>query len=222
METKTAETASSPPVSTETAVAATPISGLAEQASPSPPAPEIKPDTAALPVGYESAQAGAAPTPATSTATPGQEPGSLTNAVVHQAEPAPGGTGSATDATSVTNQPSADAVSAGISTNRSTETPTSPPAVAAAVPQPEIKPEVKTTTDVKLPTGFALTAEGETWQDVARRVLGDEKFADQLWKENRDRHDGGFEARPLANHLIRVPKIDGRGSTASQIASKTP
>jgi len=94
--------------------------------------------------------------------------------------------------------------------------------VAAAVPQPEDKPEVKTTSEVKLPTGFALTAEGETWQDVARRVLGDEKFADQLWKENRDRHDGGFEARPLANHLIRVPKIDGRGGTASQIASKTP
>ena len=204
----------------DSAVAATPISGIADQAKPSPAGAEIKPDSSALPVGYESAKAGAngAASPQNTTNS-GQEPGSLTNSVVHQAEPAPS---ASVTATSVGNPPGAGAsAESTVSSNAPpVAQPTSEPAVAAV--SADIKPEIKTTSDVKLPTGFALTAEGETWQDVARRVLGDEKFADQLWKENRDRHDGGFEARPLANHLIRVPKIDGRGSTASQIASKSP
>lgn len=77
---------------------------------------------------------------------------------------------------------------------------------------------LKQTSDLKLPSGFALATDGESWQDVARRVLGDEKYAMQLWKENLDAHEGLFDKRPLTSQLIRLPKI----SDPSRLASKAP
>ena len=75
-----------------------------------------------------------------------------------------------------------------------------------------------------MPAGFALANEGETWQDVSRRVIGDDRWADLLWKENRDLHHGQFETRPLVGRLIRVPKVkpsDGINPPASEVAIKS-
>lgn len=191
---------------------------LAISAEPMP----VKPDNSTLPVGYESAQENTpkevVPSVSSSAESKVESPSGLTNTVVEKAAPIPESSGVnpvTPEAPSVTAQ---EPLKQGGQEVQSTTVQSTETSTVTAMNS------TGSTPNVAMPAGFALAAEGETWQDVSRRVIGDDRWADLLWKENRDLHDGQFESRPLVGRLIRVPKLkptDGVHSPASQVAIKS-
>jgi nucleoid-associated protein YgaU len=75
----------------------------------------------------------------------------------------------------------------------------------------------------ELSRGVVFSTEGETWNDLARRLFGDESRAKEIWKANRDRYPGGFESRLVAGKLVRIPDARKNGIISndnSRMASK--
>lgn len=194
------------------------VSALAVSAEAVP----VKPDHSALPVGFESAQTHtpmeSPPMVNSSNESKVESPAGLTTSVVEKASPIPEtnlGHTSSPEASAPTSSeaPKADVKEVQATSTQSSETnPTQSVSPSGGV------------ADIAMPNGFALANEGETWQDVSRRVIGDDRWADLLWKENRDLHHGQFETRPLVGRLIRVPKVkpsDGINPPASEVAIKS-
>jgi hypothetical protein len=71
--------------------------------------------------------------------------------------------------------------------------------------------------------GVLISQEGESWNDLSRRLFGSEDRARELWMMNRDRYSGGLESRLVAGKLVRIPGVK-KGSLlngdTSRIASK--
>lgn len=194
------------------------VSALAVSAEAVP----VKPDHSALPVGYESAQIQtpmeSPPMVNSSIESKVDSPAGLTTSVVEKSSPIPETnpahvTSPETSAPVASESPKADIKEVQATSTQSSET----------NPAPIVSPSAGVA-DIAMPAGFALANEGETWQDVSRRVIGDDRWADLLWKENRDLHHGQFETRPLVGRLIRVPKVkrsDGINPPASEVAIKS-
>jgi len=194
------------------------VSALAVSADAVP----VKPDHSALPVGYESAQIQtpmeSPPMVNSSIETKVDSPAGLTTSVVEKASPIPEtnpahATSPETSAPVASESSKADVKEVQATSTQSSET----------NPAPVVSPSAGVA-DIAMPAGFALANEGETWQDVSRRVIGDDRWADLLWKENRDLHHGQFETKPLVGRLIRVPKVkpaDGINPPASEVAIKS-
>ncbi len=194
------------------------VSALAVSAEAVP----VKPDHSALPVGFESAQTHtpmeSPPTVNSSNETKVESPAGLTTSVVEKASPIPETNLVHTSSPDGPAPSSSEAPKADVKEVQATSTQSSETNPAQAVsPSGGVS-------DIAMPAGFALANEGETWQDVSRRVIGDDRWADLLWKENRDLHHGQFETRPLVGRLIRVPKVkpsDGINPPASEVAIKS-
>ena len=194
------------------------VSALAVSAEAVP----VKPDHSALPVGFESAQTHtpmeSPPTVNSSNETKVESPAGLTTSVVEKASPIPETNLVHTSSPDGPAPSSSEAPKADVKEVQATSTQSSETNPAQAVsPSGGVS-------DIAMPAGFALANEGETWQDVSRRVIGNDRWADLLWKENRDLHHGQFETRPLVGRLIRVPKVkpsDGINPPASEVAIKS-
>ena len=75
----------------------------------------------------------------------------------------------------------------------------------------------------ELSRGLVFSTDGESWNDLSKRLFGNESLARDLWKANRDRFPGGFENRLVASKLIRIPDFKKNGilsADTSRIASK--
>ncbi len=202
----------------ESSQAVASVSPLAVSAEAVP----VKPDHSALPVGYESAQTHtpmeSPPMVNSSSESKVEYPEGLTTSVVEKASPIPETNLVHATSPETSAPPSSEAPKADVKEVQATSTQSSEINSAQAVsPSGGVS-------DIAMPAGFALANEGETWQDVSRRVIGDDRWADLLWKENRDLHHGQFETRPLVGRLIRVPKVkpsDGINPPASEVAIKS-
>jgi hypothetical protein len=181
-----------------------------------------KPDHSALPVGYESAQIQtpmeSPPMVNSSSETKVESPSGLTTSVVERASPIPETNPTHATSPEVSAPPASEPPKADLKEVQATSTQSSETNAA-----PAVSPSAGVA-DIVMPAGFALANEGETWQDVSRRVIGDDRWADLLWKENRDLHHGQFETKPLVGRLIRVPRVkseDGINTPASEVAIKS-
>ena len=202
----------------ESSEAVASVSALAVSAEAVP----VKPDHSALPVGYESAQTHtpmeSPPMVNSSSESKVEYPEGLTTSVVEKASPIPETNLVHAISPETSAPPSSEAPKADVKEVQATSTQSS-----ETNPAPSVSPSGGVS-DIAMPAGFALANEGETWQDVSRRVIGDDRWADLLWKENRDLHHGLFETRPLVGRLIRVPKVkppDGINPPASEVAIKS-
>ncbi len=218
------DSASKPIIETSSTAAA----AIVAQPDPAKADP-VKPDHSALHVGYEATPTTQNPAPsdtaygaAMTNETKPETPTGLTNSVVEKATPVP------ENAPVGSNSESSPAAS---STNSSSSSSSSFSVQSPVTPEPSAEPVSTSQESVSssgsglaMPAGFALADQGETWQDVSRRVFGDDRWADLVWKENRDLHHGQFETKPLTGRLIRLPKIKeggGHQPNASELAIKS-